>query len=126
MKGVPRGVYVVVLIVVVAGGALTIGLLSSKLSGDRCAAHEVTIENDKVSPRTTTGKVCGTMTITNKDDVTRLIAFGDHDHHIPYDGIEDRLLHKGESVTLTFDAVGSFHFHDHMHDEVEGYFTVTR
>lgn len=121
-----RTVWLMILIAVVVGGAVTVGIASSLLSKGECVEHSVVIRDDKVSPQATTGKVCDTMKITNDDDVTRLMAFGVHDHHQAYDGVTDRILHKGESMTVTFDQVGSFHFHDHLHDEVEGYFTVKR
>ncbi len=88
--------------------------------------HKVTIRNDKADPAQTTAKRCDTLTITNKDAITREIAFGNHDHHVAYDGVEEKELQQGESVTVTLDQAGEFHFHDHLHDEVEGYFTVTQ
>jgi hypothetical protein len=34
-------------------------------------------------------------------------------------------LRQGGSVTVTLVKTGTFHFHDHFHDEVAGSFTVT-
>lgn len=88
--------------------------------------HEVVIRNSTVSPADLTAKRCDKLVIINRDTITRVMAFGDHDRHVAYDGIEEQKLAKGQSLTVTLDRVGSFHFHDHLHDEVEGYFTVTR
>lgn len=122
---VKRTLLLIALIIIVAGGALGVGLWTSSSAGN-CVTHKVTITDSKVTPKTTTGKLCDTLVITNTDNVTRLMAFGDHDHHTPYDGVEERLLKRNESVRITFDKTGSFHFHDHIHDEVEGYFNVSK
>ncbi len=89
-------------------------------------SHSIMIMNDKVEPAQTTGQLCDTLTITNMDDITREIAFGMHQKHVFYDGIEERSLKKDESFTITMNQTGTFHFHDHLHDETEGYFTVTK
>jgi plastocyanin len=86
--------------------------------------HTVIIQDDKVSPNHTDGHLCDTLTIKNLDSVTRFIAFGQHDHHQPYDGITKDTLNQNESFTITMDQAGEFMFHDHAHDEVEGTFSV--
>jgi len=45
---------------------------------------------------------------------------------MPYDGVAERFLNKNESFTITLNATGTYHWHDHLHDEVEGYFTVSK
>lgn len=87
--------------------------------------HKVVIQNDKVSPEYTTAPKCDMLTITNLDNKYRLIAFGPHDNHVPYDEVTERLLSKGQSFTVTLNQTGTFSFHDHLHDEVQGTFTVT-
>jgi len=86
--------------------------------------HRVVIQNDTVSPAHTDGNKCDTLTITNQDDVNRLVAFGPHENHVPYDGIKEQELSKGQSLTVTMVQTGNFRFHDHIHDEVQGTFTV--
>jgi hypothetical protein len=86
--------------------------------------HKVTIENDIVSPLHTTATKCDTLTITNLDTTRRDIAFGVHDKHIAYDGISEQALIKDQSLTVTLVQTGDFIFHDHMHDEVRGTFSV--
>lgn len=88
--------------------------------------HDFVIRNSTVTPTDLTAQRCDTLTITNRDNISRTIAFGNHDHHVAYGGIEERELTKDQAVTVTLDQVGEFHFHDHLHDEVEGYFTVTK
>lgn len=86
--------------------------------------HAVIIENNKVIPEVTNGKLCDTMTITNKDDKNRDIAFGQHDQHVAYDGVEEETLAKDKSLTVTLNKAGDYIFHDHDQDEVKGSFMV--
>ena len=86
--------------------------------------YNIEIKDDKVLPEITNGKLCDTMTITNLDDKDREIAFGEHDKHTEYDGVEEKELSKDQSLTITFNKVGSYIFHDHNQDEVQGSFVV--
>ncbi len=87
--------------------------------------HEVVIQNDKVIPSHIQAPLCDTLTITNYDDIGRLVAFGPHENHVAYDGVTERLVGRGQSVVVTLVQAGNFRFHDHLHDEVQGTFTVT-
>ncbi len=119
-------------IVLVVGVALLIGLRGGKPAADNChaeapaASYRITIENDKASATTIHGHLCDTLTYTNKDKAAREIAFGRHDDHVPYDGVAERVLTQNESFTITFDKTGTYRWHDHLHDEVTGSFTVTQ
>ena len=100
------------------------------VSDRKCTAmkqtvHIVVIKDDKTSPAHTMGKLCDKLTITNLDNEDRLIAFGQHEHHTPYDNVTERLLGKNQSLTVTMTELGNYKFHDHIHDEVQGTFTVT-
>jgi len=86
--------------------------------------HAVTIQNNVVTPSNTVGSRCETLTITNLDDMQRLIAFGPHEDHVAYDGIKEQAVTKGESLRVTLVQTGTFRFHDHDDDEVQGTFTV--
>lgn len=125
-------VLLVALIIAVVGGALAIGLTGNKAATNGCTTgvstvmHKIIIKNGKVSNPQVTGERCDTLTITNEDTVTREIAFGPHEHHVSYDGVAERVLNQSQSFTITLDKTGSYHWHDHLHDEVEGYFTVTQ
>lgn len=88
------------------------------------ANHLVTIKNGEVMPNHTTGKLCDTLTIRNEDDVTRFMAFGQHDNHQAYDGVSERTLTKNQSFTIVMNKAGEYLFHDHLHDEVHGTFTA--
>ncbi|MCA9332413.1 hypothetical protein KDA00_00910 [Candidatus Saccharibacteria bacterium] len=88
--------------------------------------HVVVIEGDTVIPNHTDAKLCDTLTITNNDDKQRLVAFGFHDKHIYYNGIEEETLAKGDSLEVTLNEAGTFNFHDHLQEEVEGNFTVRK
>src|SRR6185312_3185981 len=84
------------------------------------AAHAVILQNDKAKPQHTFGKLCDTMTISNEDSQPRLIAFGPHEEHQPYDGVTERILGQGQSLTVTFNEVGTYQFHDHIADIIQG------
>jgi plastocyanin len=93
-------------------------------SGANHTAYTMRIEHDEFVPRTIEGKLCDTLTVKNLDNVDREIAFGAHEDHQPYDGINEKLLSKDQSFKLTFVKAGTYTIHDHLHDEVEGSFIV--
>lgn len=88
--------------------------------------HLIIIKDGVVTPSHIIARPCDTMTVTNNDDVLRYMAFGRHDEHQAYDGITEKTIEKGQSFTVTLDEVGNYKFHDHLHDEVTGTFTVKR
>lgn len=88
--------------------------------------HFVYIQDGNAEPASTSGKLCDTLTIINKDTKLRLIAFGPHDHHIAYDGVTEEALAENQSMSITLDKVGTYTFHDHVDDTSVGTFTVTR
>lgn len=120
------------LIVIIVATALIIGLKGNHSAANGCqgttkpVARKVVIQDGKVSEDHINGRLCDTLSITNEDTASREIAFGLHDHHEPYDGVTERVLGKGESFTITLNQAGSFRWHDHIHDEVQGFFTVTK
>lgn len=119
----------VLLIVFIVGAALFVGLRGGS-AGNTCkanhpsVAYKVAIHDGKVSDDHVYAKRCDTLTITNEDSGAREIAFGLHEHHEPYNGVAERLLGHGQSLTVTLNQTGAFRWHDHIHDEVQGYFTV--
>jgi hypothetical protein len=92
----------------------------------RGASHVITIKGDVAAPDQVTAPLCDTLTITNADDVIRLIAFGPHENHQSYDGITEQAISQNGSVKVLLNQAGTFHWHDHIHDEVQGDFMVTR
>lgn len=124
-------VLLIVLIVAIVGGALILGLSGNKTAANGCepdgsSVHRVAIQNGHASQLQVHAKLCDTLVIFNQDNFVREIAFGEHDHHVPYDGIAERVVGKGQSVKVTLNQAGTFHWHDHFHDSVQGYFTVSR
>jgi hypothetical protein len=111
-----------VLIVAFSAGGKSTSTTSCASTG---ASHVVAIKNDKLDHANVTGKRCDTLTIRNLDDTVREVGFGPHDHHQPYDGVAEKVLRKNQSLTVTMVQTGSFHYHDHFHDEITGTFTVT-
>jgi plastocyanin len=125
-----KGLVALIVVVVVTVSGILLAATAHKGSGDGMVCKStgqnrtVVIRNAKMNPSNTIGKYCDTLTIKNEDGVTREIGFGPHDHHISYDGVSERLLAKGESFTVTLSQRGSFHYHDHFHEETAGTFTV--
>jgi plastocyanin len=123
-------VILITLVIVVVGAALGFGFAGGKSAAGDCrpgagsVSHTVTITNSQVSNADVHGRMCDTLTFVNKDRLTREIAFGPHDDHVPYDGVGERVLNQGQSFTITLNQLGKYHWHDHLHDDVEGYFTV--
>jgi plastocyanin len=126
----------IVLTVVAAAGAVFVGVgayASHYLTNQSAAAvcqgqhtsHTVIIQNNSMQPQHTQAALCDTLTIVNRDDTVREIAFGIHNHHVSYDGIQEEPLKQGASLTITLNQLGTYLFHDHLHDEVTGGFTVT-
>lgn len=108
-------------------------LATDSLAGDNenaCrgshATYYVMIAHNTVTPRQTDAHRCDRLTITNFDSQQRLLAFGPHDHHLSYDGVSERLIAEGQSLTISLVKTGTYSFHDHLDDEhVAGSFTVS-
>ncbi len=123
-----------VILAVIAIGITSITFLmtnGSSASANSCTSknsvsHAVTIRDGRTSPEITDGKLCDSLTITNLDAVTRAISFGPHEHHQAYDGVTEQYLNIHQSITITLSKVGNFHFHDHVHDDTNGYFNVSK
>ncbi len=122
---------IVGLIAVVGMGLLGLVMLLGQPASGLCHGaapkhRQVTIRQGSAKPNTISAQVCDSLTFQNLDKTTREIAFGAHDAHVPYDGVAERFLNDGQSFTITLNAAGTYHWHDHLHDEVEGYFTVSK
>ena len=89
------------------------------------AKHIVKVENNAMVPTHTRGRLCDTLTIINEDKADMLIAFGPHEHHVAYDGVLEKLISQGQSVTVTFVKTGNYQFHDHLQDIAQGTFSVS-
>jgi plastocyanin len=118
-------------------GALSVIIVAALIAyaaltkpGPACAQtganHTVSIINNRPRPADISVRLCDKLTFVNKDNLTREIAFGAHDNHVPYDGVTERFLNKDQSFTITLNKVGTYHWHDHLHDEIQGDFTVNK
>src|SRR6185369_429543 len=76
------------------------------------AVHVVKIRDNKLSTQHTQAKLCDRLVIKNLDGRNRLMAFGVHEHHTAYDGMEEKELRGGQSFTITLNQSGTFIFHD--------------
>ncbi len=97
---------------------------NQQCQSEQQAVHTITIQKSKATPDSITAWQCGKLTIINQDAETRLMTFGLHEAHTPYDGISEKLLGKDQSFTVTLVQSGSFRVHDHIHDKVQATFNV--
>jgi lipopolysaccharide export LptBFGC system permease protein LptF len=118
---------------VVVGGTIFVVAnfyLSKSSSTSECKTagknHSVTIQNDTFSEKQINAVQCDTLTIRNADDKVRLIAFGEHTNHEPYDGVSEKQLQKDGSFKIVLNKTGTYEVHDHLQDETQAFFTVTK
>ncbi len=88
--------------------------------------YQVVFTDSAVGPRTATTKICDTLTFVNDGEELLEVTFGEHDQHVPYAGNKRLLIKSGHSKTITLSDTGSYKFHDHLRDELNGVFTVTK
>jgi hypothetical protein len=86
--------------------------------------HLAEVKNDEFAPKSVDAKICDELTIINKDEKLRLMAFGVHNEHIYYYGVSEQVLKKDEELTITLNRAGTYIFHDHLQEEVQGEFIV--
>jgi hypothetical protein len=127
--GTALGCLLAIAIVVVgankASGSLAdSGKVSTMCTDGQHQKYELSIKDNGFSPAYVEARRCDTLIIKNLDDRARLIAFGKHEQHIPYDGISERYLLKNEEFSVTLDKTGTFLIHDHNQDEVKATFVV--
>jgi cytochrome o ubiquinol oxidase operon protein cyoD len=89
------------------------------------ANHKVVIKDGQVTPLYTAAQLCDTLTFINEDDVVREMTFGTHPHHGAYAGESELTVRKGRGKTITLSELGMYQFHDHLHEQTHGSFTVT-
>lgn len=90
------------------------------------ANHKVVIKNGQVTSLHTLASKCDTLTFINEDSVVRAIAFGTHPEHEAYAGETELMVRNGQNKTISLSEPGTFQFHDHLHAEIAGDFTVTQ
>ncbi len=88
------------------------------------ANHTVTIKNGLATPLHTVAQKCDTLTFINEDNVIRDIAFGTHPQHEAYAGESELTIRRGQGESITLSESGTYKFHDHLHEETAGDFTV--
>ena len=87
-------------------------------------SYEFVIENDVIVPSEIQVTICDSITVINRDNKQRLLAFGEHEDHGSYQGMSDLPLAKGQNVTFVAATKGTFLVHDHNQDEVSATFIV--
>ncbi len=87
--------------------------------------HKVIIKDGVVSPGRIEAKKCDTLTFLNQDSDKRYMTFGTHPHHGVYAGESQLTVTNRRAKSITLSETGEYQFHDHLHPETAGYFTVT-
>ena len=87
--------------------------------------HSVVIENGVFVPAQLVVTHCDTITISNRDETQKLLAFGQHDHHVVYDTLSESAIRHGDSFTFTATEEGTFLLHDHYNENTRLEFSVT-
>lgn len=88
--------------------------------------HQIIIKSGQVSPFHIVANECDTLTFINQDNLSREITFGTHPTHGVYAGENELIVRKGKSKTITLSETGTYEFHDHLHPETAGGFTVSQ
>lgn len=86
--------------------------------------YKMEVSNQSIDPKYIEANLCDKLTITNKSDKLRLIAFGQHEEHKSYDGISEKPLEKGESFQIELNRSGEFSLHDHLDESFIATFKV--
>jgi cytochrome o ubiquinol oxidase operon protein cyoD len=88
--------------------------------------HRVMIMDGQIYPTHTDAKQCDTLTFMNHDSESILIGFGEHPNHTAYAGEDDIVIRSGKNDTITLSKLGTYNFHNHLHEETAGNFTVSK
>lgn len=88
--------------------------------------HKVVIKDGIVNPKNTVANHCDTLTFINQDDTERIIGFGIHPDHGAYAGESELIALKGRNKTITLSESGTYTFHDRLHPDTFGGFTVDK
>lgn len=82
---------------------------------------EVVFTGSEFQPATITAHLCDTLRFTNQSDIFMEPAVGPHPSHTAYPEFDaQRPLERGETFEMIVRRVGTFSFHDHLHEEIEG------
>jgi hypothetical protein len=100
------------------------GVQTGTCPGGVGATHKIVLKNNAAHPRAIEAQRCDTLMIVNEDDVEREIEFGVHEQHEMYAGESGKVIRPGRNMTFRLTELGTYHFHDHILDEISGDFMV--
>lgn len=93
---------------------------------DVVAGQTIVFDGSAYTPQDVTIKKGEAVTFRNDSTTSIWPASNDHPSHTELSGFDAlRSLKKGESYSYTFDAVGSWDYHDHNNPSFSGTITVT-
>jgi cytochrome o ubiquinol oxidase operon protein cyoD len=99
------------------------GQLTGACQGQH-ANLQVIIQNAQPTPEHTDAQKCDTLTFIDEDNVEREIVFGLSPQHVTYAGETQLIIRRGQAQTVNLSESGTYQFHDQLHEETAGSFSV--
>lgn len=87
--------------------------------------HTILILHNTFIPNSLTVKRCDVITFDNEvKNAFYSPALGEHSHHIHYAGFTEKVIGFGEKNSFIAHSTGTFLFHDHQKNQIEGSLTI--
>jgi len=90
----------------------------------RYTNHKVSFKDGRIDPLVTVATQCDTLTFSENSGTEVDLAFGTHDDHSVYAGLQGIDLRKNRTKTITLSEIGTYQFHDNKRPEAVGTFAV--
>lgn len=88
--------------------------------------HKIMLMDNVATPDHIDARLCDTLTFMNHDDTTRQINFGVHHKHVLYAGQEGKVVDADHNESIRLTEIGTYTFHDHKENQINGDFTVSQ
>jgi plastocyanin len=88
-------------------------------------AVTVIIKDFSFQPSEITVKIGTTVTWKNQDSAPHIVASDPHPTHTDLPGLSSETLSSGGEYSFTFDKLGDFGYHCHLHPSMKGRVKVT-
>jgi plastocyanin len=120
------------LALIALSGAVFIGYRHQYNTEAACNAtnatiHEIRIADGKAEPQTIETELCDKLRFISDDNEHHVMTFGGHSHHSSYPGFKEESQDEiGDFQEITLSLSGTFYFHDHLNQNLNGYVTIDR
>ena len=99
--------------------------LGNATLNDTSTNYQVFIRNFQFKPDSLTIKADDTVTWINDDSINHIVASNPHPVHTDLHDFESETLRQGDNYTYTFDKIGTWGYHCHLHSTMTGTISVT-